>query len=426
MNSIQILYKIKQTGRSTIKERKFLRKEILEVIDFSDEFVEEMSTTLIIKYNDTPIAGIYFSSKNNSWIKPFGNFSDLIQEDPTFLEELTILLCGSYEKHIIENKTSKPSSLDEKMKILSAKQKQNGYGFEFGLIQGLYKELNNLNILAKIEENQSYSVLKSNFETLGEIEQKDFIDAGLVAAKNLIKLEPHRYTSNLDHTVVLYAQKDSEGVGGDVRDIISKDNTNNDIGYSCKNNNESTKHSRISNKSDFSKDWFNNELGNDPEYLFNIKNIFAQLAPQVGLVWADVYSNEEKATRFYQPILEYFKTEFIRIIEINDQAAGNFIQYAVGKYDYYKVIKNDKNRELIIKAFNLSGTMNNNLITRTELPTKIISSALINKNTLIFEFDNNWTVSLRIHSASSKIQNSFKFDIKLLKTPEIFTLTTKF
>ena len=91
-----------------------------------------------------------------------------------------------------------------------------------------------------------------------------------------------------------------------------------------------------------------------------------------------------------------------------------------------KVIKNDKNRELIIKAFNLSGTLNNNLITKTELPTKIISSALINKNTLIFEFDNNWTVSLRIHSASSKIQNSFKFDIKLLKTPEIFTLTTKF
>jgi len=424
MNSIQILYKIKQTGRSTIKERKFLRKEILEVIDFSDEFIEEMSTTLIIKYHDTPIAGIYFSSKNNSWIKHFGNFADLIQEDPTFLEELTILLCGLYEKHIDNN--SKPSSLDEKMKILSAKQKQNGYGFEFGLIQGLYNELNNLNIVAKIEENQSYFVLKTNFETLGESEQKDFMDAGLVAAKNLIKLEPERYTPSLNNTVVLYAQKDSEGVCGDVRDIISKENINNEIGYSCKNNNESTKHSRISNKSDFSKDWLNNELGNDPEYLFNIKNIFAQLAPQLGLVWKEVYSNEEKATRFYQPILEYFKKEFIRIIKTNDQAAGIFIQYAVGKYDYYKVIKNDKNRELIIRAFNLSGTLNKNLITKTELPTKIISSVLIKKNTLIFEFDNNWTVSLRIHSASSKIQNSFKFDIKLLKTPKIFTLTTKF
>lgn len=32
--------------------------------------------------------------------------------------------------------------------------------------------------------------------------------------------------------------------------------------------------------------------------------------------------------------------------------------------------------------------------------------------------DNDWTLSFRIHNASSRVESSLKFDINLLKSPE--------
>jgi len=42
--------------------------------------------------------------------------------------------------------------------------------------------------------------------------------------------------------------------------------------------------------------------------------------------------------------------------------------------------------------------------------------------TLIVELNNDWTLSFRIHNASSRIEPSLKFDINLLKAPNsLFT-----
>ena len=54
------------------------------------------------------------------------------------------------------------------------------------------------------------------------------------------------------------------------------------------------------------------------------------------------------------------------------------------------------------------------------LPNKILKfdRKLGTKTTLIMEMDNSWTISFRIHNASSKIQTSMKFDVTLLNKPD--------
>ncbi|MDP2396633.1 MAG: HaeIII family restriction endonuclease [bacterium] len=54
------------------------------------------------------------------------------------------------------------------------------------------------------------------------------------------------------------------------------------------------------------------------------------------------------------------------------------------------------------------------------LPTEIIDiSFKENSNTtVIITMNNDWTLSFRIHNASSRIESSLKFDINLLKSPK--------
>ncbi|MDO7253753.1 HaeIII family restriction endonuclease [Helicobacter cappadocius] len=60
------------------------------------------------------------------------------------------------------------------------------------------------------------------------------------------------------------------------------------------------------------------------------------------------------------------------------------------------------------------------IIPEIELPTRIIEIAFKNnsKTTVILTMDNGWSISFRIHNASSKIEPSLKFDIQLQSKPE--------
>ena len=61
---------------------------------------------------------------------------------------------------------------------------------------------------------------------------------------------------------------------------------------------------------------------------------------------------------------------------------------------------------------------------RIVLPTKIESFEYKKKrdgktsnNTLVLELDKEWAISFRIHSASSLVETSLKFDVQLAKHP---------
>ncbi len=89
-------------------------------------------------------------------------------------------------------------------------------------------------------------------------------------------------------------------------------------------------------------------------------------------------------------------------------------------------------KDIEIQAYNLHGTLNLPFkeinpkfnTPKINLPTEI-KNIFYKKDTLttlIVELNNNWTLSFRIHNASSRIESSLKFDINLLKAPNsLFT-----
>ncbi len=90
------------------------------------------------------------------------------------------------------------------------------------------------------------------------------------------------------------------------------------------------------------------------------------------------------------------------------------------------VIKRKGNVE--IHAYNLNGTLNlpfKNIFPKYKtpkvpLPTEIVDiSFKENSNTtVIVVMNNDWTLSFRIHNASTRVESSLKFDINLLKSPK--------
>jgi len=91
------------------------------------------------------------------------------------------------------------------------------------------------------------------------------------------------------------------------------------------------------------------------------------------------------------------------------------VQYLLGKFDYYKVIKG--NGAVSIMSFNIAGTLKWG--SRLPLPTRIIeiSQKPESETTLVITFDQGWQISFRIHNASTMVEPSLKFDINLVGLP---------
>jgi hypothetical protein len=108
-----------------------------------------------------------------------------------------------------------------------------------------------------------------------------------------------------------------------------------------------------------------------------------------------------------------------------EKVASNLVIYLVGNKDFYKVIKGKNSVE--INAYNLNGTLNlpfkgiqpKYKTPKVPLPTKIIDIdfKMDSDTTAVVTMNNDWTLSFRIHNASSRIESSLKFDINLLKCP---------
>lgn len=88
-------------------------------------------------------------------------------------------------------------------------------------------------------------------------ELKELLSASAEAAVDaVLELEPRMLEDDND-ILLLEPQKDDSGIAGDVRDIVIKRNDIDwEIGLSIKHNHEAIKHSRLSHKLDFGKEWF--------------------------------------------------------------------------------------------------------------------------------------------------------------------------
>lgn len=216
-------------------------------------------------------------------------------------------------------------------------------------------------------------------------------------------------------------QPDSAGQGGDVRDLVIR--TGRDIGISCKTNHADLKHSRLSSRLDFVKDWGIDSNGCSQRYFDEVGKIFNELREikqrsEGRAVWSTL---ENVPNRFYWPILEAWSRELqeaLRPTTSQNNRCASFVKYLFGNLDFYKVIGRHRARSLLVdvQAFNFNGTL---ATPKTRLPSRIVGVDKLNggKYSLTVRMDHGYTFNFRIHNASSRVEPSLKFAISAVGLP---------
>ena len=302
-----------------------------------------------------------------------------------------------------------------------------GKSFEYALLDCLYKKLDSITNVQVIS-NSSLDNAEQCFKQLSKDEQNRYQRTAQSAVDFLIEIEPKLSRGTDDKDVVqLEIASDALGKAGDVRDVLIKRSQQKwAIGISAKNNHNAVKHSRLSSKIDFGEKWIGVQASQ--EYFAKIDPIFNYLKDvrdESGATkkWSEL---GDYHSTVYKPILNAFMEELERIYETdNKKVASNLVSYLVGKEDFYKVIQTKGSVK--ITGYNLYGTLGTSYETddvgfqvlQIRLPTAItnISMKKESDTTVIVELNNEWSLSFRIHNASSRVEASLKFDINLLKSP---------
>lgn len=311
---------------------------------------------------------------------------------------------------------------------VKSKQMLNGKAFEYSLLLEFDEKLTN-QTKVEIVRNTSLNIAKECFYSLNKVEQKRYRLSSSFTVNFLCDIEPRlKYGISDNDILQLEIASDDKGKIGDVRDLLMIRVLQKwEIGISAKNNNYAVKHSRLSKTIDFGEKWFSN--GVSAEYFDEINPIFdylheLKISSDGKAKWVDIKNLHEL---IYVPVLTAFKNEMLRFMELKGgKIPQKMIKYLVGNQDFYKVIQSKNKIE--IHAFNINGTLNlpfKNIKPKfntpvLKLPTKI-DDVFFKENsltTLIIKFNNNWTLSFRIHNASSRVESSLKFDIKLIDSPK--------
>jgi hypothetical protein len=309
------------------------------------------------------------------------------------------------------------------------KQSEMGKAFEYAVLNSIHDQLSYAQEVC-IVENSSLKVAKDfNINASSEI-QRIMNTAANAAIKHILRLEPQLEQPENNIPLYLSLQEDSKGQEGDVRDVLTIRKQNSwEIGISCKHNHDAVKHSRLSKTIDFGDKWMGVPCSQN--YFNKINPVFdmLQAEKEKKTLWVDI---PDKMTGIYFPILSAFSDELERIISKSSNAPTSLIQYLLGRNDFYKVISIDKRKVTKIQAFNIYGTLNQNSgktksiinIPKLQLPTRIIEIRFKEEstNTVIVTCDHGWSINMRIHNASSKVEPSLKFDVKLEGVPpELYT-----
>lgn len=311
-------------------------------------------------------------------------------------------------------------------------QVNSGKAFEYSLFISFIQLFKNNSIAFETIEDKAFLKAKEAYLGFSDIERASYDNASLKAIRFLPNIEPWLLNPNSQKDKIkLRIASDREGQKGDVRDVIVvRDEVNWEIGISAKNRHRAVKHSRLSQTIDFGKDWLGLKCSN--EYFLEIEPIFSHLSrirkSVPSTTWNSLGDTKEK---YYQLVLIAFKEELIRLNESHSGVVPKMlIKYLIGNEDFYKVIREE--RKVEIQAFNLDGKLNQSAksirpkdrIPKIKYPSRIIDLGFKKEksNTLILILDEGWQFSFRIHSASSKVESSFKLDINLISTPStLFT-----
>lgn len=319
------------------------------------------------------------------------------------------------------------------MVTTNSRQMTTGKAFEYALLTQFKEKLKDKTNIEVIK-NSSFHIAKGCFENTNKTEQSDYLLTASFAVNFLMDIEP-RLSNDIGEKDILQLEilSDDHGKLGDVRDVLAIRLLQKwEIGVSAKNNHKAVKHSRLSHLIDFGEKWLG--INVSKEYFDTVVPIFKKLEKlkqesNSTKKWSEIGNYH---TNVYVPVLKAFIKELKNLEENNDNIATNLVSYLIGNKDFYKVIKSKNTVE--IQAYNINGTLNlpfQNIepkykTPKISLPTEIIDISLKenNETTVIVTMNNDWTLSFRIHNASSKIEPSLKFDINLLKSPKMLFKNT--
>lgn len=313
------------------------------------------------------------------------------------------------------------------MASTNSKQMTTGKSFEYALLISFEEKLKDKTNL-EVVKNSAFDVSKSCFDSVSNIERSEYLLSASFAVNFLMDIEP-RLSNDIGKNDILQLEilSDNHGKAGDVRDVLAIRLLQKwEIGVSAKNNHMAVKHSRLSSNIDFGDKWLGIKASD--EYFNEINPIFSnleQIRKESGAKkkWSEL---GDYHSTVYVPILKAFTKELNNLYKKDPiKVASNLVAYLVGKKDFYKVIKGKNSVE--IHAYNLNGTLNlpfkdiqpKYKTPKVPLPTEIVNIDFKNGSdtTAIVTMNNDWTLSFRIHNASSRVESSLKFDINLLKSP---------
>ena len=315
---------------------------------------------------------------------------------------------------------------------MSLSNTENGKAYEYACLIALkdcLSQQSNGNV--SVVSSDAYSTAQKAFEKAEMLGCSDnLIQAANAAARVILRLEPQLQYGSGDLTLVI--QTDAQGIAGDVRDVVCIRKTNGwEIGLSCKHNHHAVKHSRLSETIDFGADWLG--IPCSQKYFDQVRPIFQELrnlkdkAVADGLDVPQWNAISDKAERYYIPVLNAFLEEMRRLAETNPLIPEKLIKYMLGRYDFYKVITDDSHRTTRVEAVNIAGTLNKSAgkhrsivdVPKLRLPTRFYHMGFMpgSDNKIEIVCDEGWALTMRIHNASSKIEPSLKFDVRLISLP---------
>ncbi|GAA8113437.1 hypothetical protein BTM148_14790 [Helicobacter pylori] len=308
---------------------------------------------------------------------------------------------------------------------MSDKSNNQGRAYEYAWCLALEQKLS---VFKKVivDKQNGFNACYRAYESLEKSLQERYLESAKQGVLLLLDCEPllSEVIGSSQNEITLSLQKDKLGEIGDVRDILIYFDRF-CIGLSIKHNHDALKHSRLSKDLDFGEKWLG--VGVSQNYKDTIKPLFERLenAKKEGMLWRDFPNKEQE---IYAPLLQAFKKEVLRIDENKkNKVPQKMVEYLLGKYDFYKAILLEREQKTKLEAYHFNNTLNRSvknkpkrIIPLSKLPTRMIYFDFKPKsfNTLELVLNEGWSFSLRIHNASSKVEPSLKFDIKLLSKPE--------
>lgn len=306
---------------------------------------------------------------------------------------------------------------------MSTRSNNQGRAYEYAWINTLFEALNPIR-KTSIVLNSSFDANERAWKSVSQDEQNTFIVSANAAVDALLELEPLMEEDNGD-MLLLEFQKDEAGEVGDVRDIvIRRDDIEWEVGLSIKNNHTAVKHSRLSHVLDFGNEWYG--VPCSCQYWNYVNPVFDMLNHEknIGTRWSDLNNKEYDV---YVPLLTAFMDEVNRAYQHNPDIAIRIFEYLVGIKDYHKIVSNSGKRITLIHTFNLHGTLSKPSrirISAIEVPVASAPTEIMkmrfkrgSNTTIEIYMDNGWAFSFRIHSASTHVQPSLKFDVQFISTP---------